>query len=39
MQWPGEKKQNNEGTVIEGKDAESPTDIEGLEEVGLVEGV
>ena len=39
MQGPGEEKQQEEETVVEGKDAQGATGVEGFEEVRLVEGV
>jgi hypothetical protein len=39
MKWPGEEKQQKEDAIIEGKDTECAADVEGLEEVRLMERV
>lgn len=39
MKWPGEEKQQNQDAVVEGKDTKRTADVEGLEEVRLMERV
>ena len=39
MKWPGEQKQQNEDAVVKGKDTKCTADVEGLEEVWLMERV